>query len=319
MFLAALASLPAVMPPVYAEIVPTRPGVYQSSDKTLKVVVSHRTPGIFVLRGPEIELQLFDPAELSLPGGDENERSPYVHAFIEYDPTSDRYSRLHLGRQSLRINGGFTMLLQDFTEGNDDRSGGASETRLTVDNTNPYLSIVHESSASAASDGRTEPLARAPQTDILGFRGLQAVVRKSGQRYVALLEANQFNHYKGLIEPYTLASNGLSFKGQPFSGSFVGVELEPARNPCLDRSASVISRGAAEGLKHTADRNAALRSLEELLKQGSSHDPFKGALILRIEKDEIIALDYRRDKAMVVRPLTENAQVVCIAEEISLQ
>ncbi len=286
-----------------AEFVQTSPGVLQSSDLTTKVIISHRVPGIFFLVGEPIDLQLFDPSGLESP---ENEAAfPAVHMFIEYDAAQDRYVALHVGSRAFRIKGGFSLVIP---AKHPPKGGNTWQQRITVDNNNPYLSIVHEPAGGSES----------AQPDILGFRGIQLVVKKTGQRNAALLEANQFNELKGLIEPYTLNSGVLRFKGEDFTGASVGVDIEPAKNSCLQSGTSFLAQNEASGLRKSQDRSVALRELEELLKKGAAKDPFRGALLLRITPQEIIALDYRKNRAMVVRPLPKGAQPVCLIEEVSL-
>ena len=311
---------PAVLPAVlsagffssreaHAEFIQTSSGVLQSSDRRAKMIVSYRVPGIFIVLGEPIDLQLFDPAKLELPsstpplnpaeGKISESNSPGItHLFVEYNPQLDRYSNLHVGQQSFRIKGGFTL----------HKELAGQRLRVTVDNNNPYLSVVYEpvdgSSTSAPS--------------IVGFRGIQTVVNKAGMRYAALLEANQFNQFKGLIEPYGLLSGVLTLKGINFSGSSIGVELEPQKNSCLGKNSSFISQAQLSSLKNSSDRGAALKELESLLKTAPQQDPFKGVLLLRVNPSEILGLDYGRERVITVRPLPKAKQSICIIEEIPL-
>ena len=59
-----LVSVVAATGTAYGEFLRTAPGVYQSTGKRAKVILSQEQPGIFVLYGDEVELQLFNPAVL---------------------------------------------------------------------------------------------------------------------------------------------------------------------------------------------------------------------------------------------------------------
>jgi hypothetical protein len=308
-----------------AEIIQTSAGVLQSSDRRAKLIISHRVPGIFILLGSPIDLQIFDPAQIELPAGGLNasgagtssssqgaavKGDSVTHLFVEYSPQLDRYTALHVGERSFRIRGGFS-LHSDL---------GGQRLRVTVDNNNPYLSVVYEplentGVSPSPEDGSAVSL---KEPSIVGFRGIQTVVNKSGLRYVALLEANQFNQFKGLIEPYGLHSGVLTLKGKEYSGSSIGVELEPQKNLCLTKGSSLIYQTQLSAIKGSSNREAALKELEGLLKASPSKDPFKGVLLLRINPTEILGLDYNKERVITVRPLPKAKQSICLVEEIPL-
>jgi hypothetical protein len=334
----ALATILGAPKESFSEFIQTSAGVLQSSDRRAKIIVSYRVPGIFILLGSPIDLQVFDPAKIELqpskvapvnlptgnPGSSESGSAPHApqtsapqvpaatstHLFVEYSPELDRYTALHIGQRSFRIRGGFSL--------HSDAEG--QRLRITVDNNNPYLSVVYEPVENSAAAQPAEP-SLAPRDNsptILGFRGIQTVVNKSGLRYVALLEANQFNQFKGLIEPYVLADGAITLKGSQYQGNSIGVELEPQKNICLAKGSSLIYQSQLSGIKGSANRETALKELENLLAAAKPQDPFKGVLLLRVNPTEILGLDYGKERVITVRPLPKAKQSVCLIEETPL-
>lgn len=281
-----------------AQFVQTSSGVFQSADGQAKIITSHTVPGLFVLFGPPIALQLFDPARIE-PSKELSQS--YAHLFIEYDPSFDRYSMLHLGSQKLRIKGGFTVLIR----------AGARVLRLTVDNNNPYFSAVLDQEGSSGAAPNFTP-------SIVGFRGVKLVVNKTGQQPVALLEANQFNQFRGIIEPYEYREEALYVKGVKLTGNSLGVELEPQKNLCLKPDTAFLNETNIKKLKGELSKEALIESLEKTLEAPPTQDPFKGLLLLRIEPSEIVGLDYGSNTVKVFRPLKSTSKQVCVTEDIPL-
>ena len=259
----------------------TSPGVYQSPTGSEKLVVSYSLPGIFVITGKPMDLQLFDPAHLK--------KQNHKHIFIEYDSQFARYSTLWIGDRQYQIKGNFTLEM-----------GG---TRISVDNNNPYLSIVADK-----------------DSNIIGFRGLESVVNLNGEAAVALLEANQFNQQNKAIAPYLWESGQLKLQGATLKRPSVGLSILPERNPCLAKT-RVVYLTAAEinGLKQSSNEER-LKKLDQKLKEQLSQNPLQKLLLVRISKDSIVALNYKDGSVMLIKPLRHKyaEAVVCVANEAQL-
>ena len=272
-----------------AEFLRTGSGIYQSTGKRAKVIISQEQPGLFILFGPPIELQVFNPAELS--------KDPsQSHAFIKFDPKVNRYTSLVIGTREFRISGGFTLNLGSI--------------RVTVDNSNPYCSIVQEKGEGAGA----EP-------EILGLLGLSVIVNNTGQQAVALLEANQFGEYRGIVNPYEMKEGNLFVGGKPLKTSVVGVSLE-VKNPCLVPGAVVLSHESFEAARAAKGKDELKEILSEAVKQAKKRSPLVGLLKLRISPESIIVLDPIHGKVQVVKKVTlpsaPNSNVtVCSTEEVN--
>lgn len=276
-----------------AQVVQTSFGVFQAVNKEVKVVTSNTEPfGIFVLLTSPIELQLFNLATVS------NEQS--VHAFVKYSPELDRYVALNLGATEYRIKGSFTLWLEH----------DKTRVRLTVDNTNPYMSLLID------SDSKENP------ASLLGWRGIEPVVNQTGVEHVALLEANQLSQYRGIIEPYYLKPDGLWLKGQKVDTPSIGVEVEPVKNQCLKPNAVFLDQKDLTEIRRLK-REEGLSKLGALLNAYPPSDPFKGMLLLSIKPSEIIGLHYASGVVKIIRPLTalskEQKTAVCSVQVVELQ
>ena len=277
--------------PGHAEFIRTSPGVFQHTGKHLKVIVSHEIPGIFVLAVPSLDLQVFDPAIVAREGAQ--------HIFIRYNPELDRYSAIVIGPKEYRVRGGLTIEAQIDSD----------SVRLAVDNNNPYLSILIDSSAKETS----------LPPSLLGFRGTELVVNETGQKKVALLEANRFNQFQAVIEPYLLTSAGLALKGAEIAGSTVGVEIEPPKNFCLRSGTIFVSQKDLLRIKNIKQRDESVEQLEKLISGEAPPDPLKGVLLLRIEPTEMIGLDYSSGIVKIIRPLKKVPKPLCSIEDIPLE
>lgn len=274
-----------------AQFIQTSPGVLQSTDGSAKIIVSYRSPGVFILLSNPIPVQRFDPSLLT-----EENASGAAHIFVRYDPTSDRYSAVTTGTTDYRVRGGLTIIAQQKNR----------KLRITIDNNNPYLSVVYESAGGT------------PEVHMVGFRGLQNIVKESGQDKVALVEANGFNQFKGMIAPYDLVEGKLQLKGEAIPTSAIGLELEPEKNICLRTGTAFLAKHEVDELRRTKDKEESARLLEKLLKKSSPGDQLRGVLLLRVRGSEIIALDYINSRVKIFHPLSTVARPVCVFDEVPL-
>jgi hypothetical protein len=277
-------------------LVQTSSGVFQSvNDRSLKVIVANSgQPGIFVLLGQPIDLQLFDPAKVKQEGS--------IHLFLVYSPELDRYAALQVGAKRYPIKGSFTLLIKL----------PAYSVRLSVDNNNPLATIVLDSRPPANAPSNTS-------SALLAFRGTQLVANETGLK-VALLEANQLSsQFRGVIDPYLLTEQGLSLKGTAVENSPIGLEIASPKNACLNPGTVFIDEkdlGSIRNLK----REESLKELERLISASPADDPLKGVLLLRIENTQMIGLDYTSGVIKIVRTLGRpGKQVVCAIRVIPLQ
>jgi hypothetical protein len=265
-----------------AEFLKTSPGVYQNQSGMEKIIVSYAVPGIFVISGPPVDLQLFDPGQLSTKSS--------FHAFLEYSPQNDSYTALIVGPERYKINGNFTLDM--------------GRIRLAVDNNNPYLSIVVEK-----------------ESAILGFRGLEPVVNLSGETSVAFLEANQFNPYGDAIAPYALADGRLLLRGAAIQRDSIGLKLDPPRNPCLDRNKVIyIDQDEIERIKKITDNAERLKRLGQKLNENKNYNPLAESLLAGITKDSLVALNYQDGSVKSIKPMKNKfaKTTICVVDQLEL-
>ena len=273
-----------------AEFLRTAPGVYQSMGRRAKVIVSTETPGLFFLYGPEVNLQDFSIESLQIqaapgPAADAESKSAVgltgpLHAFLAFDYEENRYTGVAVSSQSYRVQGNFTIEI-----------GGM---RVTVDNTNPYCSIVVD-----------EP-GRPPE--VLGFFGLSPIVNDEGHEAVAMLEGNQFNEYRKVFSPYQLRPDGLYVNGRPVSSATVGLIIEP-KNDCLKPTSAIISRSSLEKLSGDTESKRAQRLLAALLKRRKNKGPLDTMFRLRTTPEMIIAFDPIKNETFYVRTVPADQTV----------
>lgn len=274
--------------PAAAEFLKTSEGVYQSLNRRQKIVVSQSYPGVFIYEGKPVNVQTFDPATL--------DKEASKHVFIKYDPAANRYDAIVIGNQEYRIRGSLTLKL-----------GGL---RITVDNSNPYLSIV--------SDAPEGPQGRPA---VLGIHGTDVIANFTGTNAAALLEANQFNQYSGVIEPYALNNaNALVLKGEPVRSKLIGLEVEPPRNPCARKGSIYITVADLKRVRAAATREERGKLMERALKKNKGYDLMKNLIILKITADTIISLDYENALVKLIRPHKsgDSDAPICEIEPVEL-
>jgi len=260
--------------------------VYQNTNKRLKVIISGA--GLFILNGPPTDLQFFNPAHIL--------NASALHAFVKFDKSSNRYTALLAGRQRYRIKGSFTLLIDNV--------------RLTIDNNNPYLSIVVNDSMASKS----EP-------DILGVRGLSVIVNMRGQSAVALLEANQFSDYQEFIDPYVLENGRVSLKNKELESSSIGLALEAPISPCVKEDAILLNKDDILRIQRIKNEKARFLSLNAVLKEAKNSPVWDNMLILRTNEDAqgVSSIGYIDGKIYVMKVFSESQRgAICQVEKVSL-
>jgi hypothetical protein len=267
-----------------AEFLRTGPEVYQSTGKRAKVIITQDPPGIFVLYGQPIDLQVFDPARIK-------KEDVLSHFFVRFDPQQNRYTGVLMGSREYRIGGNFTLKFNDV--------------RLTVDNSNPYCSIVVET-----------PNLPGAKPEILGLMGLSVIVNFNGEQAVALLEANQLSEYRGVVDPYTVRDGQIVVKDQAVGSNALGIAFE-ARNECLSDRARIVPGEDLRRLSDMKNREEGKKMLTSLLEV-KKRNPLGGLLKLRVSQDSIIAFDPFNGVVNVVKKTTLSKQslVICSIDEV---
>jgi hypothetical protein len=266
-----------------AEFLKTGANVFQSTSKRAKVVVSIEQPGLFIVDGPEIELQNFDPNNI-------NHTSQVKHVFIRYNPELNRYTTILTGSREYRIGGSFTVLV--------------GELRVTLDNSNPYISIVRDSQDQKSAE-------------IIGFMGINVLVNFEGQQAVALLEANQFNEYRNVLSPYTVKEDGLYVKNMPVIAAAVGITPDN-KNPCLKNTSLFVSNEEYQKIVDTKNREQSRKLLTEIVDRNKKSSPLVGLLKLKTTNTSLIVLDPIKAEVKVIKKgdqLSENT-TLCIVEVV---
>jgi hypothetical protein len=265
---------------VQAQFVRTGKNVFQDPGRSVKLIVSEREPGIFIVVGAPIDLQLFNPATLS--------PKDSLHAFIRFDPERNGYSEVLVGSSAYKITGNFSLTL------------GA--VRVGVDNSNPYLSVIafaHEASKPPS---------------IVGFDGLSVVINYSGQEAVALLEANQLTKFREILSPYSVGESGLFVKQQLVTTGLIGIPTE-ADNRCLEPQVTLIPSTEIEKIRAAKNADESKKLLAHSLTVRGGREEFNRMLRLRINDDSIIGFDPLDNRIKIVRELREtpgNAAVCSI-------
>ncbi len=270
---------------VYAEFLKTGVDVYQSMGKRTKVIITNEPSGIFLLYGPEVDLQVFNPAEVK---NDEVQ----AHAFLRFDHEVNRYTALVIGKREYRVSGSFTLKLGNL--------------RLTVDNSNPYCSIVVDALGKEGA-----------KPEILGLLGLSAIVNFSGQQAVALLEANQLSEYRGVVDPYYVRDGQIYVKDRPIGSNALGIAFE-SRNECLSNRARIVPGEELRRISAAKSREDGKKALAALLEGASKKSPLRGLLRLRVMQDSLIAFDPSSGVINVVKKTGSGAQnpIICSMDEV---
>lgn len=271
---------------VSAEFLKTRQDVFQTVDERGKVIVSRQDAGIFIGYGRPINLQIFDPSQLLSQGTQ--------HVFVSYDTSLNGYTKLTFGdKKSYRIIGSLTFVIGNF--------------RIAIDNNHGYCSVTE-------IDGTPENLG------VIGFRGVEPVARYSGSAAVALLEANQLESYQKVIRNFEYTDQGLTLNGNTIDASAVGITFEPPTNPCVPGKDKVfLNPRELEKIRQIINVKERLAYLEKVMKLQRLASPIDKLILIRINGDSAIGLDYERGAVTVVKPFSESRDnQICVLEDVKI-
>lgn len=281
-----------------AEFIKTGENVYQDVGGRLKVIATEK--GLLILYTPPISLQEFDPTQVKKEGRE-------FSAFLWYDGGSNRYTELWVQKRAYRIEGNFHLRFGKYGS-------------LTVDNTNPYASIV----ANAGSVNKPNGSLRNYRTSILGFLGVRQIINQTGREAVAVFEADQFN-LAGVLEPYLLGKTGVFVEGHEVANDRLGAlpDLRKRRHVCLEPDTGKLMPRDLIEIKRQTTSAARIQALNSALLRNKQKNPLTDLLILRVSTavglNGVIAFDPTNAELRLVQELksaSKSKQKVCVIESI---
>ena len=283
----AIAALSLLPPTAHADFIQTMAsGVYQSTDGLTKVIVSNRpnARGLFVMIGSAVAPQEFNietyPAEGS------------KHVFVKFDENAQPpvYSEVIINKRAYKISGNLTLSI-------------GPHTFVSIDNNNPYLTV------------STEATSQLEQPAVLGFSGLNEVVRERGN-VAMLLAANQLDaDVARVIRPYIVENNELILNGKPVTTPTIGTFVKPD-NDCLNPGFVVLSAAQTEQIKSTKAQEQRLKMIEAFLKENKRSDPLKDYLVLKADKKSAILLNVKEKNIRQLYPLSAKRKL-CVISNIT--
>jgi hypothetical protein len=265
-------------------------GVYQHTDGKTKIVVSSKegAQGLFIMEGAEISPQEFDLATTP--------RDGVSHIFVRFEQTSSgpMYSEILLGNRSYKVSGNLTVQL-------------SARTSISIDNNNPYLSVVTEGSDPAKS------------LSIVGFFGLTEVVRGAGN-VALLLAANQLDpSVARIIKPYVVTEGQLVINNKPVTTPTIGTYVKP-NSDCLTPQTTVLSNTQIAQLRSTKAEAERVSLFERFVAENKKHSPLKDHLILKADPKSVILLDVRGQNVRQMSMISESvaAKKVCVIADLAV-
>lgn len=275
-------------PSANADFILTRAsGVYQHSNGTSKVILGSKNDaqGIFVMVGAPIAPQEFN-LETTPPEG-------MKHIFIRFDGQAQppTYSEIVINDKVYKVSGNLTLNL--------------GKTFVSIDNNNPYLTIVTEGSHSGEA------------ASILGFSGLNEIVKGAGP-IATILAANQLNpEVAKVILPYTVENNELRLNGKPVTTPVIGTFVRP-ENECLKPTSVVLFSTDLTKITSAKGEDERIQLLDKFLTEAKKSNPLRDHLVLKADLKSVILLDIR-DKnihEMHEVQLKSARQRICVISNI---
>ena len=262
-------------------------GVYQHTNGATKVILGSRNDaqGIFIMVGAPIAPQEFNV---------ETTPSDNVkHIFIRFDGQAQppTYSEIIINDKTYKVSGNLTINM--------------GMTSVGIDNNNPYLTIVTEGATSGES------------ASILGFSGLNEIVKGAGP-VATILAANQLNpEVAKVILPYSVESNQLLLNGKPVTNPLIGTFVRP-ENECLKPTSVVLLNTDIAKVTGTKSEDERIALLDKFMTDAKRSNPLQQHLVLRADPKSVILLDIR-DKnihEMHEVKLKSARQRICVITDI---
>ncbi len=265
-------------------------GVYQHTDGTTKIVVSSKegAQGLLVMEGSEISPQEFDLSTTPSEGVN--------HIFVRFEqtPSGPMYSEILLGKRSYKVSGNLTVQL-------------SARTSISIDNNNPYLSIVTEGSDPAKS------------LSIVGFFGLSEVVKGVGNAAL-LLAANQLDAAVArVIKPYVVTEGQLVINNKPVTTPTIGTYVKP-NSDCLTPQTTVLSSVQISQLRGTKGEAERVGLFERFVAENKKISPLKDHLILKADPKSVILLDVKGQNVRQMSMISDSvaAKKVCVISDLTV-
>jgi hypothetical protein len=275
-------------PLAHADFILTRAsGVYQHSNGTSKVILGSKNDaqGIFVMVGAPIAPQEFN-LETTPPDG-------IKHIFIRFDGQAQppTYSEIVINDKVYKVSGNLTLNL--------------GKTFVSIDNNNPYITIVTEGAHSG------EP------ASILGFSGLNEIVKGSGP-IATILAANQLNpEVAKVILPYTVENNELRLNGKPVTTPVIGTFVRP-ENECLKPTSVVLFNTDLSKITSAKSEDERIQLLDKFMTEAKKSNPLREHLVLKADPKSVILLDIRDKNVHEMHEvkLKSARQRICVISNI---
>lgn len=265
-------------------------GVYQHTDGKTKIVVSSKegAQGLLIMEGSEVSPQEFDLATTP--------REGVKHLFVHFEqtPSGPLYSEIQLGARSYKVSGNLTVQL-------------SARTSISIDNNNPYLSVVTEGTGPANS------------LSIVGFFGLMEVVRGVGNAAL-LLAANQLDAAVArVIKPYVVTDGQLIINNKPVTTPTIGTYVKP-NSDCLSPQTTVLSGTQISQLRGTQAEAERVSLFERFVAENKKKSPLKDHLILKADPKSVILLDVRGQNVRQMSMISDSvaAKKVCVIGDLAL-
>ena len=272
----------------HADFILTRAsGVYEHPNGTSKVILGSKNEaqGIFVMVGAPIAPQEFN-LETTPPEG-------IKHIFIRFDGQAQppTYSEILINEKTYKVSGNLTLNM--------------GKTHVSIDNNNPYLTIVTEGAHSGES------------ASILGFSGLNEIVKGSGP-IATILAANQLNpEVAKVILPYTVENNELKLNGKPVTTPVIGTFVRP-ENECLKPSTVVLYNTDLTKITSTKSEDERIQLLDKFMTEAKKTSPLSEHLVLKADQKSVILLNIRDKNVHEMHEvkLKSARQRICVISNI---
>ncbi len=265
-------------------------GVYHHTDGETKIVVSSKegAQGLFIMEGSKVSPQEFDLGATPSAG--------VSHMFVRFEQTNagPLYSEILLGNRSYKVSGNLTVQL-------------SARTSISIDNNNPYLSVVTEGAGSAKT------------LSIVGFFGLTEVVRGVGNAAL-LLAANQLDPAVAqVIKPYVVSGKQLVINDKPVTTPTIGTYVKP-NSDCLSPHTTVLSNTQLSQLRTTKGEAERVSLFERFVAENRKRSPMKDHLILKADPKSVILLDVQGQNVRQMSMISESvaAKKVCVISDLAV-
>jgi hypothetical protein len=266
-------------------------GIYQHTNGSTKVIIGAKNgaQGMFVMDGAPIPPQEFNIETTPV----ENTE----HLFITFDSQAQppTYSSLVINEKEYKISGNLTIRL-------------GTKTVVGIDNNNPYLTVVTEGSQPGESPA------------ILGFSGLNEIVRGKGA-LATILAANQLNpEVAKVIHPYSVEGTELTLNGHHLQNSAVGTFVKP-ENDCLQPPTVILLEDELKKIQTAKKEDEQVQLLEAFMSASKGLSRLKDHLVLKAGPKSVILLDIQDKNVLEMHRViaTSTKRRVCVISQLVMK